>query len=290
MPSLPVVSVGLPVYNGEKYISKAIKSVLDQTFTNFELIICDNHSNDGTFSICSKYQQIDERIRLIKIQDDQTLSSDTSKRQPLPASTNFLHTLQSSVGTYFCWLAHDDFWDPEFLDFCLKHIGNAGGVFPTYCVYDHLTGNTFQRSIPHINSSMKMNDAINTYLNQLCANGFYGLFKTVALRKVAIPLLQDNPFDYMDCMLVFSVIRKFGFNFTEASRPLFYAGIETKYIPKPVDGRKVCINKFNSKVNYLLLLSGDISKIKSVLLAFIESNSYLRHFLHRWRNLARTRY
>ena len=52
---MPRVSIGLPVYNGENYLCKAIESILSQTYTDFELIISDNASTDQTQSICEKY-------------------------------------------------------------------------------------------------------------------------------------------------------------------------------------------------------------------------------------------
>ena len=51
----PHVSVGMPVYNGERYIAQAIESILSQTFRDLELIICDNASTDGTEEICREY-------------------------------------------------------------------------------------------------------------------------------------------------------------------------------------------------------------------------------------------
>jgi glycosyltransferase involved in cell wall biosynthesis len=59
----PTVSVGLAVYNGENYLSEAIDSILNQTFTDFELIISDNASTDRTAKICQDYASRDPRIR-----------------------------------------------------------------------------------------------------------------------------------------------------------------------------------------------------------------------------------
>ena len=53
----PKVSVGLPVYNGEKTLSRALNHILNQIFSDYELLISDNASNDKTEEICKKYQQ-----------------------------------------------------------------------------------------------------------------------------------------------------------------------------------------------------------------------------------------
>ena len=59
---LPMVSIGMPIYSGERYIREALDSLLAQTFTDFELIISDNASSDRTESICREYAERDARI------------------------------------------------------------------------------------------------------------------------------------------------------------------------------------------------------------------------------------
>src|SRR4051794_27811047 len=63
MPNQPRVSIGLPVYNGEKYLAAAIESALRQTFGDLELIISDNGSTDGTREICERFAAEDPRVR-----------------------------------------------------------------------------------------------------------------------------------------------------------------------------------------------------------------------------------
>lgn len=61
----PLISVGMPVYNGAKYLAIAIDSILVQTFTNFELIMIDDGSTDDTLNILRKYEQQDSRVRIV---------------------------------------------------------------------------------------------------------------------------------------------------------------------------------------------------------------------------------
>ena len=63
MRSAPLLSIGLFVYNGERFIEEAIHSILNQTFTDFELIISDNASTDSTCEIVEAYAKCDDRIR-----------------------------------------------------------------------------------------------------------------------------------------------------------------------------------------------------------------------------------
>jgi glycosyltransferase involved in cell wall biosynthesis len=92
----PRVSIGLPVYNGENYLEEAIRSVLAQSFSDFELIISDNASTDGTSEICRDYAATDARVRYSR--NDQNLGG----------ARNLNRVWELSLGTYFKWLAHDD--------------------------------------------------------------------------------------------------------------------------------------------------------------------------------------
>jgi glycosyltransferase involved in cell wall biosynthesis len=99
----PLVSVGLPVYNGGKYVARALDSLLAQDLTDFEIIICDNGSQDDTVEICSRYAARDSRIRLHQ------------NPQNLGLVKNFNRTFELARGKYFKWVAHDDWHAPDSL-------------------------------------------------------------------------------------------------------------------------------------------------------------------------------
>jgi glycosyltransferase involved in cell wall biosynthesis len=101
---LPLVSIGLPVYNGANYVAKAIDSVLAQTLGDFELIICDNASTDETQAICEDYARRDPRVRYFR------------NERNVGAGPNYDLTFHRSRGAYFKWLAHDDAIAPSFLE------------------------------------------------------------------------------------------------------------------------------------------------------------------------------
>ena len=100
----PKISIGIPVYNGEKFIRKCIESVLQQTNKNFELIISDNASTDSTRKICEEYLNKDNRI--IFVRQDKNMGG----------GWNFNFLLQKAIGEYFVWVAADTFLLPEFLE------------------------------------------------------------------------------------------------------------------------------------------------------------------------------
>lgn len=64
--NLPFVTIGIPVYNEEKFVAETILSALNQTYKNIRIIISDNCSTDRTFEIAAKYAQVDGRIKLIR--------------------------------------------------------------------------------------------------------------------------------------------------------------------------------------------------------------------------------
>lgn len=104
----PRVSIGLPVYNGMPYIEEAIDLILAQTYSDFELIISDNASTDGTEDICREYASKDKRIRYFR--NDKNIG----------AAKNFNRVFELSSGEYFKWAAHDDLCATSFLSRCIE--------------------------------------------------------------------------------------------------------------------------------------------------------------------------
>lgn len=98
------ISIGLPVFNGEKFINQCIDSLLSQTFQEFELIISDNASTDLTSDICKEYASKDKRIKYIRHQ----------KNNGSAWNLNFV--LNEAKFEYFMWAAHDDLWESTFIE------------------------------------------------------------------------------------------------------------------------------------------------------------------------------
>lgn len=119
----PQVSIGLPVYNGEKYVGKAIESLLAQTFKDFELIISDNASTDRTAEICRQYAKKDARIRYYR------------NEKNLGAARNFNRVFELSSGEYFKWAGADCTIEPEFLQRCLDLLDNDPEIILA-CTYN----------------------------------------------------------------------------------------------------------------------------------------------------------
>jgi glycosyltransferase involved in cell wall biosynthesis len=105
----PRLAIGLPVYNGENYLVDALKSIVDQTYADFELFISDNGSTDSTSEICRELADRDPRVRYVR--------HDVNRG----AAWNYEHAREVAAGTeLFKWAAHDDVMAPTFIERCVE--------------------------------------------------------------------------------------------------------------------------------------------------------------------------
>lgn len=106
----PTVTVGIPVFNGARFIRQAIGSVLAQTFTDFELLISDNASVDDTAAICNEFAANDRRIKFVQQEKN---------RGPF---WNLKFVTERATGGLLVWLAHDDALDRLFIEECVAYL------------------------------------------------------------------------------------------------------------------------------------------------------------------------
>ncbi len=118
--SRPRVSIGVPVRNGERFLAEAIDSLLAQSYTDFELIISDNASSDGTEAICREYAARDPRVRYYRSEQDVGLAN------------NFNYLFIRARGEYFKWAAADDVHEPDWIARCLAVLENDPSVVLVY--------------------------------------------------------------------------------------------------------------------------------------------------------------
>ncbi len=169
------LSIGLPVYNGEKFIKQAIDSILDQTFENFELIISDNASTDKTEEICRAYAAQDERIRYYR------------NEKNIGCACNFNRVFELSRGEYFKWAAYDDLHAPDFIEKCVDFLDNN----PNFILCHSLTyfideqGNFLQNYDIRLNTnSPKPHKRFHDLLTKHLCYPIYGVIRASALRAI----------------------------------------------------------------------------------------------------------
>jgi glycosyltransferase involved in cell wall biosynthesis len=123
MATAPMLTIGVPVYNDQRYIRGALMDILSQEFSDFELIISDNCSTDGTSAICKEVAASDPRVKYV--------------RQPrnIGAPGNFLYLRAIGRGKYFCWVGSDDRYRPDYfskLVAALEQNDHAVSAFSNY--------------------------------------------------------------------------------------------------------------------------------------------------------------
>jgi glycosyltransferase involved in cell wall biosynthesis len=118
--SVPKVSLGMPVYNGERFLRETLDSLLAQTYTDFELIISDNGSSDGTESICREYTARDHRVQYYREEVNRG------------AGWNYDRVVDLARGAYFKWAAHDDLCAPTYLERCVEVLDHDPEVILVY--------------------------------------------------------------------------------------------------------------------------------------------------------------
>ena len=118
--SEPLVGIGLPTHNGERYIREALDALLAQDYPNFRLVISDNASTDRTGEICLDAARRDARITYRRSDEN------------LGAARNFNQVFDWTSGPYFMWAADDDRWDPSFVRRCVSALeGDRSAVMVT---------------------------------------------------------------------------------------------------------------------------------------------------------------
>ena len=117
---VPRVSIGMPVYNGARYLEAALESILGQSYRDFEVIVSDNASTDATRAICERYAARDGRVRYVR------------NLRNLGASWNFNRVFALSRGEYFRQAAHDDVLLPTYLERCVAVLDADRSVVVAY--------------------------------------------------------------------------------------------------------------------------------------------------------------
>jgi glycosyltransferase involved in cell wall biosynthesis len=194
VPDGPAISIGLPVFNGERFLARAIESLLEQSFADFELIISDNASTDDTRSICLSYARQDDRIRYF--------------RQPVnvgaPRNWSYVSTLAG--GALFKWASANDVSAPRMLEKChraLVEFPSAVLSFGRTCLVDEES----ERQDFYAEDFSILDDSPSDRLARLLGelrlnNPQSGLIRLAALRQTGL----DRPYPGGDMPLMVELV------------------------------------------------------------------------------------
>jgi glycosyltransferase involved in cell wall biosynthesis len=111
-----MIFIGMPVFNGETFISKAIDSIIKQSYSDWHLLIADNCSTDGTEKIAREYVSKDPRITYVRHQSNRG------------AIKNFFFLINIAESKYFMWAASDDEWSENFLELCVETLDSCQDI------------------------------------------------------------------------------------------------------------------------------------------------------------------
>jgi glycosyltransferase involved in cell wall biosynthesis len=177
MSTAPRLSIGLPVFNGEGLLSEAIEALLGQSSKDFELIISDNASTDGTAEICHGYEEQDSRIRYI--------------RQPrnigMVANHNFL--IGVAHGEFFKWASHDDLYARDYLQRCVDALDEhpEAVLAHAWCVVLNMTGDPVRwYRYPEATAFPRAPERFRGMLFDGKGDWTYSVFRTSVLRQTPL--------------------------------------------------------------------------------------------------------
>ena len=166
MKTAPRVSIGLPVYNGEKYLAESLDALLGQTYENFELIISDNASTDDTAGICHRYMKQDSRIRYI------------CQPRNIGATPNHNFVVEQARGELIKWAAADDLYARNLLECCVDALDEYPHVMLAHswtALIDDTSAVTQKIEYPLATASMRAPERFRSMLNGKSGDDFYGL-------------------------------------------------------------------------------------------------------------------
>jgi glycosyltransferase involved in cell wall biosynthesis len=177
MTAAPRLSIGLPVYNGEKYLAEALDALLGQSFEEFELIISDNASTDGTGDICRKFGNQDSRIRYIR------------QPQNIGLAGNHNFVVGQAGGELFKWASYDDLYARDLLQRCVEALDEYPHVVLAHswtALVDDAGAITKLLEYPLVTDSLRAPERFNSMLLANGGDDVYGVVRASTLRQTAL--------------------------------------------------------------------------------------------------------
>lgn len=213
----PLVSIGLPIYNSQKTIIRALNSLLAQDYPNFEIIVSDNASTDQTAEICREYAEKDNRIRI------------HVNEKNFGIINNFMAVCKKATGKYFMWAGGDDFWEPSFISILVAELEANPSAGVALCAVRREYRNGQVKDTIKYNGRSNPNNLSNL---QLAANllspkkqtrmmkfnlFIYGLFRFEAIKRL-LPIAKEM-FDLGERAFLSPIALSYRFRYVD--KPLF---------------------------------------------------------------------
>ena len=167
---MAVISVIVPVYKVEKFLDRCINSIIQQTFTNLEIILVDDGSPDRSGEICDEWKMKDKRIRVIH-KENGGLSDARNKG------------LDVATGDYVAFIDSDDFVAENYLEKIYRPDEEMviGGVAKV-----DINGKVIERICPYLDGNVYIEDMAKTFYKEQLATGIYGFVSSKLIKKSVI--------------------------------------------------------------------------------------------------------
>jgi glycosyltransferase involved in cell wall biosynthesis len=188
-PKPPKLTVGLPVYNGQNYLAESLDALLGQTYSDFELIISDNASTDGTLDICYDYERRDPRVRVFR------------QRENIGLAGNHNFLVDQARGELFKWASHDDVYAPDLLGRCVDALDEFPDAVLSHSWTARIDGSgAVTRKVEYSlkTSSVHAPERFRSVLFDVQGDDDGGVIRTEVLRRVA----KKNSYHHADHTII----------------------------------------------------------------------------------------
>lgn len=256
----PTVTIGMPVYNGEKIVAAAIESALEQSFGDFVLLISDNASTDATQAICEDFARRDPRISYYR------------QRENLGPIGNFNYLKQACRSDFFVWLACDDRWNPDFLKktvAVMQQQPECSLVFSNFIVRNLENGSEENVDIKAADMAVAGKRALTRILD-MKPSLVYGLQRQSLLKN-----LNLGAYDFTDVQ--FSIEAALRGAVVILAERFYIAGTSGNRAPYSLTGGSICRTTFFGKA--VKIFFAELAPLKAAVLSLTLSYMLLRHFL-----------
>jgi len=174
----PTVTIGMPVYNSERFLVQSIESLLNQTYRDFVLVISDNASTDGTAAICERFARTDPRVRYYRNPEN------------IGMNPNFNRVFELTRSRYLKWSTADDYWLPDMLADAVAILESDPSIclaYPRAVLVDR-EGRELSRYEDKLH--LMQEDPVERFLTLLAhirlCNHHLGLLRTEVIRKTRL--------------------------------------------------------------------------------------------------------
>jgi len=174
MTNEPLISIILTTYNRKDLLKKSLDSVVNQTYKNMEIIIGDNHSDDGSEELCREYADKDSRIRYFR--HDENIG--------MTANGNFV--VSKITGDYWIGICDDDWLDLDCMEKCVEFLTkhpDYTAIYPLTKLYD-TNYNIIEIAKPQKFNYSEVNKRIKKYVNTNLSTFCVGLYRREVLDKM----------------------------------------------------------------------------------------------------------